>query len=105
MEVKLIVQNGKQAGRVIPVAAPRFLIGRSEECQLRVQSNLISRQHTLIVVEADSVTVEDCGSTNHTFVNDEMVTERRELHNGDRLRVGLLGFNVELVSPVVEGKR
>ena len=104
MEVKLIVQNGKQAGRAIPVSAAKFLIGRAEDCQLRVQSNLISRKHCMILVEEGSASVEDCGSTNGTFLNDERITGRHELHSGDRLRVGMLGLEVQLAVSV-EGKR
>ncbi|MCE5267830.1 MAG: FHA domain-containing protein [Planctomycetaceae bacterium] len=96
MELRLIVQNGKQAGRVIPIGTPRFLIGRADECQLRVQSNLISRRHTLLIVDEDAASVEDCGSTNGTFLNDERVTSRRELQNGDCLKVGVLTFDVQL---------
>ncbi len=104
MEVKLIVQNGKQAGRTIRVSADKFVIGRSEDCQLRVQSNLISRKHCTILIEDASATVEDCGSTNGTFVNDQRITERRELQSGDQLRVGMLGLEVQLAVSV-EAKR
>jgi len=96
MEVKLIVQNGKQAGLEIPVRKERFLIGRGEECQLRPQSNLISRKHCLIHIEEGGVTIEDCGSTNGTFLNDEKISERRELKDGDLLRVGMLILQVRL---------
>ncbi len=104
MEVKLIVQNGKHAGRAIPVSAAKFSIGRAEDCQLRVQSSLISRKHCVILVEEGSASIEDCGSTNGTFLNDERLTERCELHSGDRLRVGMLGLEVQLAVSV-EGKR
>jgi pSer/pThr/pTyr-binding forkhead associated (FHA) protein len=104
MEVKLIVQNGKQAGRAIRIAAAKFVIGRAEDCQLRVQSNLISRKHCMILIEDASATVEDCGSTNGTFLNDQRITERQELHSGDRLRVGMLGLEVQLAVSV-EAKR
>ena len=104
MEVKLIVQNGKQAGKTIPVSAAKFSIGRAEDCQLRVQSNLISRKHCTILTEEGVASVEDCGSTNGTFLNDERITGRHELHSGDRLRVGMLGLEVQLAVSV-EAKR
>lgn len=103
MEVKLIVQNGKQAGLEIPIRKERFLIGRGEECQLRPQSNLISRKHCLIRIEEAGVTVEDCGSTNGTFLNDEKIIERRELKDGDLLRVGMLILQVR-VAPSLTAK-
>ncbi|MEN6458423.1 MAG: FHA domain-containing protein [Thermoguttaceae bacterium] len=104
MQVKLIVQNGKQAGKVIPVSGRRFVIGRADDCQLRAQSTLISRRHTAILIEEDLVSVEDCGSTNGTFLNDQPVKQRCELHNGDHLSVGPLAFEVQL-SVDVDAKR
>ena len=40
--------------------------------------------------------VEDLGSTNGTWVNDERLTEPRILGNGDELRMGQTCFTVEL---------
>ena len=96
MEVKLVVMKGKQAGKEISVPGPKFLIGRGSECQLRPQSNLVSRKHCAILVEHESVIIEDFGSTNHTFVNDEQVAAPRQIKTGDRIRVGMLELEVRL---------
>lgn len=101
MEVKLVVTNGKQAGTEIPVKVPKFVIGRSEGCQIRPQSHLVSRRHCAIVVEEDVAAVEDLGSTNGTFLNGEKIEGRRPLKNGDRIKVGLLEVEVRL--PVAVG--
>lgn len=100
MEVKLVVQSGKLAGTEIPIVGDKFLIGRGENCHLRPQSSMVSRKHSLIQVGEGSATIEDCGSTNGTFLNDKRITQRCELHNGDRLRVGMLGFEVQLIVSV-----
>jgi pSer/pThr/pTyr-binding forkhead associated (FHA) protein len=105
MEVKLIVATGAQTGMEIPIAGPKFLIGRGEECQLRPQSSLVSRKHCAIVVEKGGAVIEDFGSTNGTFVNDERITKPRELKNGDRLRVGALAFEVRLIVSLAAPKR
>jgi len=104
MEVKLVVTKGKQAGKEIHVPGPKFLIGRGVDCQLRPQSSLVSRKHCAILVEHDSVIIEDFGSTNHTFVNDEQVTTPRQIKGGDRIRVGMLELEVRL-SVSVGGKK
>ena len=96
MEVNLVVANGKQMGKKISVSSSKFLIGRGEECQLRPQSNLVSRKHCVILIEKDSAAIEDLGSTNGTFVNDEKLEQRRELKTGDRIKVGMLGLEVQL---------
>ena len=103
MEVNLIVANGKLMGKKIPVASSKFLIGRGEECNLRPQSSMVSRKHCVILVERDSAAIEDLGSTNGTFVNDERLAERRQLNNGDRIKVGMLELEVQLA--VAERRR
>ena len=104
MEVKLVVQSGRQAGMQIPITGEKFLVGRGEGCNLRPQSSQVSRKHCLILVAEGSATVEDCGSTNGTFLNNQRIAERCVLHNGDRLRVGMLDFEVQL-GVSVGGKR
>jgi pSer/pThr/pTyr-binding forkhead associated (FHA) protein len=96
MEVKLIVASGKLTGKSIPIKPGKFLIGRGEECQLRPQSSMVSRRHCLITVDESSATIEDLGSTNGTYLNDVKLEGRRELHGGDRVRVGMLGFEVQM---------
>ena len=104
MEVKLIVVGGKQAGKEIPAAGPRFLIGRAEECQLRPRSDRVSRRHCEIFLEKGLAAIRDFGSKNGTFVNDERLQVARELKNGDHLKIGPLEFEVQL-SVSVSGKR
>jgi pSer/pThr/pTyr-binding forkhead associated (FHA) protein len=103
MEVKLIVVTGKHAGMEIPLRGKKFLIGRGEECQLRLQSNMVSRKHCLLHFDRFPPTIEDCGSTNGTLLNQERITERKELKDADRISIGAFEFEVRLTAAV--GKR
>lgn len=94
MDVKLVVANGKFAGKAIPVAGPKFFIGRAEDCQLRPASELVSRHHCVIIVEGDYVAVRDFGSKNGTYVNGQRVRGEIMLKDGDTLTVGVLEFTV-----------
>ena len=51
MEVRLKVFVGPNAGKELPVAGPKFLMGRAEDCQLRPRSDLISRHHCVLLIE------------------------------------------------------
>jgi pSer/pThr/pTyr-binding forkhead associated (FHA) protein len=104
MKVKLVIVGGKQAGMEIRVRKPKFLVGRGEECQLRPQSHLISRKHCAILVENGSAAIEDFGSTNGTFLNDERIQQRRDLHDGDRIKIGKLELEARLTDDG-EGKK
>ena len=96
MEVKLVVVGGSHAGMAIPIPGPKFLIGRGESCQFRPQNKLVSRNHCAILVHEDSVTIEDAGSRNGTFVNGEKI-QQRELKNGDRVKVGVFELQGGLI--------
>lgn len=96
MEVKLIVVGGKNAGKEVPVAGPKFFIGRAEDCQLKPHSDLVSRHHCVIMVEDAFVAIRDFGSKNGTQVNGERVQGELELKAGDRITVGDLELEVQL---------
>jgi pSer/pThr/pTyr-binding forkhead associated (FHA) protein len=101
MDLKLVVIGGKQAGTEVRIRKPQYVIGRGEECHLRPQSHLVSRKHCAITVEDGKVVIEDF-STNGTFVNDERIEKRRELANGDRLKVGGLELEIRFDAALTE---
>ncbi|MFZ5833423.1 MAG: FHA domain-containing protein [Planctomycetota bacterium] len=96
MEVKLVVCSGKSVGKTIAVSAAKFLIGRSEDCHLRPQSDLVSRHHCAILVDEGSASIRDLGSRNGTQVNGERIRSEVELKPGDRVKVGPLEFDVQI---------
>ena len=104
MDVKLVVMGGKNAGKEIPVSGPKFFIGRAEDCQMRPQTDLVSRHHCVILLEEGFVAVRDFGSKNGTLVNGEAIRSEQELKSGDRLKIGPLEFEVRL-SVEVGGKK
>jgi len=67
-------------------------LGAADGIEISLQDPTISSRHAAMVVDAPSggVSVEDTGSTNGTFVNDEHIgfNGRREVRDGDRLRFG-----------------
>lgn len=85
---KLIVVHGKPAGKVLPLPRGKHMIGRGPECQLRPNSEWISRQHCLLTVEENDVRVRDLGSTNGTLVNGLRVTGSVPLRDGDAIAFG-----------------
>jgi len=96
MKLSLVVASGVHEGKAIPITTPQFVIGRDEQCQLRPASPAISKRHCALMVRGGQVFVRDFGSTNGTFVNDQLVQGEVELQDGDRLKVGPLDFTVGL---------
>lgn len=64
------------------------VIGRGEEAAVRLTAPGLSRRHARIVVDEGRATLEDLGSKNGTFCNDEPVTSPRVLHDGDAVQLG-----------------
>lgn len=96
MKVSLIVVQGKPEGKVIPLQTPRFKIGRAEGCQLRPNSEQVSREHSEFILGAGVLTVRDLGSRNGTLVNGEKIAGPVTLKEGDRVQVGPLTFAVSI---------
>ena len=99
--VRLIVDVGRAKGREIDLRAPRFLIGRDQQCQLRPNSNAISRLHTAIEQRDGRVFVRDLGSQIGTVLSGRLLrnNEEAEAFNGDRLQIEMLQFTFAIGSP------
>jgi pSer/pThr/pTyr-binding forkhead associated (FHA) protein len=63
-------------------------IGRGVECELRIEDTYASQQHARIFGKDGGWYVEDLGSTNGTFVNEQKLSSPAMLQPGDRVRVG-----------------
>ncbi len=106
MKLSLVVKAaGAQEGKVLPISLSQFVIGRDPQCHLRPASPMISKRHCALVQRDGKVFIQDFGSTNGTSVNDQPVKNESELHNGDRLKIGPLHFEVRIVqdAPAVRG--
>ena len=76
-------------GRVVPLASERVVIGRSRECDIRVEDGNVSRRHAEVSRDGEAGwVVVDLGSTNGTEVNGRRITKRTPLDDGDRISIG-----------------
>lgn len=67
------------------VLQPKTVVGRSAECDLTIDSELLSRRHAEISIEKDHLRIVDLGSSNGTFLNGVRIDEARA-GPGDELR-------------------
>jgi hypothetical protein len=76
-------------GRVVPLSSDRIVVGRSRECDVRVEDGNVSRRHAELHRDGDGGwSVVDLGSTNGTEVNGRRIAKRTALDDGDRVGVG-----------------
>ena len=98
MQVKLRVLSGSHEGKEIGITSEKFLIGRSESCQLRPKSESVSRKHCVLVMKDNRLLIQDLKSRNGTYVNDKRlpIDKAKVLKAGDQLRIGKLLFEIEI---------
>lgn len=80
--------SGKYQGGEFPLRPNReIIIGRSSDLDMVLVEDMVSRKHAKITTDEHSVSIQDLGSTNGTFVNGEKIRAVR-LKEGDRILVG-----------------
>jgi sigma-B regulation protein RsbU (phosphoserine phosphatase) len=94
--------NGPHAGKRYEIKGEKFVLGRHPDCDLVIEVGAVSRNHCQIIREAGGCWLEDLGSRNHTFLNDEetWITERRLLRPGDQFRVCEVSFTFKTEAPL-----
>jgi pSer/pThr/pTyr-binding forkhead associated (FHA) protein len=87
---ELVVTAGAAAGRRLALTDDDLLLGRGVSgAGLFGEDGQLSRRHARIARDADGrLTIEDLGSVNGTFLNDERVQEPCVLTIGDSIRIG-----------------
>lgn len=70
-----------------PEGESRIMIGRSEDSELRLQSEFVSRHHSLVIRTDEALYIEDLNSFNGTIVNTEKIS-RCKLNPGDTIVIG-----------------
>jgi len=84
----LIVRKGVEVGERFYLERPRIVIGRDPESDIFLNDVTVSRSHAVVHVQDDAVVrIEDTGSLNGTYVNDEIVTDV-VLRSGDTVQIG-----------------
>jgi hypothetical protein len=91
---RLVVNPGTpQAWEII--LKPGFnSIGRGQENDFTISHESVSNLHCQVIVDGDTVKIEDLGSMNGTFINDQPTREARLLP-GQRIRLGEIGMQLE----------
>jgi pSer/pThr/pTyr-binding forkhead associated (FHA) protein len=85
----LEIVEGTDAGRQIPLDNV-VDIGREPSLPLHLDEDTqVSRRHARVAAQGGQVVVEDLGSTNGTYVNDQPISSPRSLNPGDKVRIGL----------------
>lgn len=89
----IVVEKGPRKGMSFLLRDGNTTVGRHPESDIFLNDVTVSRHHCRFVASGEVLTVEDSGSTNGTYVNDERV-DSANLEAGDEVLVGRFHFIV-----------
>jgi len=97
---KLSLRFESRILKEIPLSGRTLAVGRTPNNDVPIDNPAVSGRHARIFAENGELYVEDLGSLNGTFVNNQRVTERTVLRRGDAILVGKHELVVEDLADV-----
>ena len=95
MGVVLVMFRPDGQRRSFSITRDMTVIGRREDCDLRIPLGDVSRKHCRLILDGETIKVEDLGSSNGTYRNGERV-QQTELTPGDTLQIGPVVFVLQV---------
>ncbi len=73
-----------------------IVLGRGDRAEIRLEDPFASSSHARVYEQGNIMVIEDLGSTNGTYLNEELLETPRPLHPSDRVRIGDSEFTFEV---------
>ena len=83
----------------IALFAGENVLGREGDDVILLKSSTVSRRHARVAIGEGGAVIEDLGSKNGTYVNDQRVSEPTSVADGDQVRLGSLVFTFRRSQP------
>jgi len=80
-----ILQNGEVV-ETKELGEGSWKVGRASECDIRLKSTQVSKQHAMLVIKGNKAAIVDVGSSNGVFVNGILVRKQR-IDLGDEVSI------------------
>lgn len=89
LDARLVVERapGHTAGMEYEIGEGAVM-GRGDQAEIRLEDPFASSRHARLVRQGGVIVLEDLGSTNGTYLNEELLGGPQPLHAGDRVRIG-----------------
>jgi pSer/pThr/pTyr-binding forkhead associated (FHA) protein len=89
LDPRLVVERapGHVPGMEYEVAEGAIM-GRGDQAEIRLEDPFASSRHARLIRQGAAIVIEDMGSTNGTYLNEELLSGPQPLHPGDRVRIG-----------------
>ncbi len=73
----------------------QITLGRGEDNDIVIPEGFVSHHHAVIYPHGSQYVIEDLGSVNHTYVNDQKMEGRAYIKPGDIVRIGMVTLRFE----------
>jgi pSer/pThr/pTyr-binding forkhead associated (FHA) protein len=87
----------KIGGLTLYLRPGHYVVGRSDDCQVRLSEKWVSRRHCEFNVVTDDVTVRDLGSRYGTMLNGNWITDEQPLRAGNILLIAGTMFRADVI--------
>jgi hypothetical protein len=89
-------ENGE---RLFPLRNRVTVLGRDPACDIVIKKATTSARHAMIVSSEGAHFLEDLGSVNGTYLNDQQVSQRTRLRTGDKIEIPGLTVRFQDLAP------
>jgi hypothetical protein len=100
MTPRVAILSGGRAGEVEPLTGTVVSVGRHPTCKIRLDPDHdldVSNRHAVLQRRDEVWTVRDLGSIQGTYLNGQRISEEQPLNDGDILRLGAGGPEVQFL--------
>jgi general secretion pathway protein A len=84
---RLMISSAGEEPREFPLTRGRFVLGRTADNDIQLDSRFVSRHHAQLTVSTQNAVIEDLNSTNGIYFGGRRV-KRRALKNGEAFVIG-----------------
>lgn len=91
---QLVMRSGPNPGKTFSLTKPEMYIGRDISNDIVINDAEVSRKHVRLLLQGEAYLIEDLGSTNGTFINQQRIAGAHLLKDGETVQ---MGENVVLV--------
>ena len=91
---RLLIRTAGLENRTLELRMGVNRVGRDPDCDFPIVHPTVSTNHCEFEVSNDGITIRDCGSTNGTFINGDLIKSAR-LMPGQEVRLGDVEMFVE----------
>lgn len=93
MSSYLVASNGPDSGKKFTLDGEEYTLGRHPDCNIVIEVGAVSRYHAKITKVDSGFKIEDLGSRNGTFVNEQQIAQPQLLKPGDSVRICDISFD------------